>query len=108
VLRCTSHFRNGSRLCKNAVLVGRTGPDRQIRFHARIASINPPTPRMRITRQSNAKKERALSRSSLFRIACSRRRLLMATPTENKWERVQREALERKQRRGCARSAVRN
>jgi hypothetical protein len=52
-MRDSSQIRDvafGSRLCKNAVLVGRAGPDRQSRFHARIASINPPTPRMRITR----------------------------------------------------------
>ncbi|MGA2054691.1 MAG: MFS transporter, partial [Bradyrhizobium sp.] len=40
----------GSRLCKNALFGWRAGPDRRSGFHARIASINPPTPRMRITR----------------------------------------------------------
>ena len=40
----TPEVGNGSRLCKNAILVGRVEPDRQSRFHARIAFINQPTP----------------------------------------------------------------
>ena len=50
VMRAGCMFEMGPDCVKTWFLVGMAGPDQPRGFHARIASINQPTPRMRITR----------------------------------------------------------